>query len=65
MSTKPKSAKPKPVEATSHSRSLSIEQHIEAFLDAGGTINKIPNGVSGQVHTAGPKHISLGNKPKN
>lgn len=46
-------------------RSLSIEQHVEAFLSAGGRIQEIPRGVSGQVQTSGPKHISLGNKPKN
>lgn len=65
MSKSSKSARAKPAaEFSAESRSNSIEQHIEAFLDSGGTIQKIPNGVSGQVHTSGPKHISLGNKPK-
>ncbi len=51
-------------ELPAESRSQSIEQHVAAFLSAGGTIEKIPTGVSGQVNTSGPKHISLGGKPK-
>lgn len=67
MSSKPaKSAKAKRTsEASAETRSLTIDQHIEAFLSSGGNIEKIPTGVSGQTSMAGPKHINLGSKPKN
>ncbi|MCH9692514.1 MAG: hypothetical protein K0U59_10735 [Gammaproteobacteria bacterium] len=42
----------------------SIEQQIEAFLSAGGEIEQVPKGVSGQTTTSGPKHITLGKKPR-
>lgn len=41
----------------------SKEEMIAAFLRAGGKIQQIPTGVSGQQNMAGPKHITLGNKP--
>lgn len=66
MSKSTKSARSKTEsEYSAELRSLSIEQHVEAFLSSGGKIQKIPRGVSGQAQTSGPKHISLGNKPKN
>lgn len=40
----------------------SKEEMIAAFLRAGGKIQQIPTGVSGQENLAGPKHITLGNK---
>lgn len=66
MSSKPaKSTKAKrPSEVSAESRSIAIENDVAAFLSAGGNIEKIPTGVSGQTSMAGPKHISLGNKPK-
>lgn len=45
-------------------KELSREEKIEAFLEAGGKIQHIPIGVSGQEKVKGPKHITLGNKPK-
>jgi hypothetical protein len=42
--------------------SQSIEEQTAAFLKAGGKIQVISSGVSGQLNLAGPKHISLGNK---
>ena len=42
--------------------SQSIAEQTEAFLRAGGQIQQISNGVSGQQSLAGRKHISLGNK---
>ncbi|MEH6469795.1 MAG: hypothetical protein V7752_00980 [Halopseudomonas sp.] len=39
----------------------SIEEQTAAFLKAGGQIEVINAGVSGQQNLAGPKHISLGN----
>ncbi len=44
--------------------SQSIEEQTQAFLEAGGKIQQIDSGVSGQQSMAGPKHISLGNKPR-
>ncbi len=44
--------------------SLSIKNQTEAFLKAGGVIEKIPSGVSGQQSMAGPRHIRLSSKPK-
>ncbi len=41
---------------------LSIQEQTAAFLKAGGKIQVIDAGVSGQLNLAGPKHISLGNK---
>ncbi len=43
--------------------SLSIEQQTAAFLAAGGQVEQVNTGVSGQVGIAGPKHITLGNRP--
>lgn len=42
--------------------SESIEAQMEAFFAAGGKIDVIDSGVSGQTSVAGPKHITLGNK---
>ncbi len=41
---------------------VSIEEQTAAFLKAGGEIQQIPTGVSGQTNLSGPKHITLGNK---
>ncbi|MEY8205642.1 MAG: hypothetical protein RPR40_11295 [Bermanella sp.] len=43
--------------------SLSIEQQTAAFLASGGKVEQVNTGVSGQVGIAGPKHITLGNRP--
>ncbi len=42
--------------------SLSIEEQTAAFLASGGKIQEIPSGVSGQVQTSGPRHITLGKR---
>ena len=44
--------------------STSIEEQTKAFLAAGGKVDQISSGVSGQQSMAGPKHITLGNKPR-
>jgi hypothetical protein len=44
--------------------SLSIQEQTKAFLGAGGEITQVSAGVSGQQSMAGPKHISIGNKPR-
>ncbi len=41
-----------------------IKAQTEKFLaSGGGEIEVIPNGVTGQVSLAGPKHIRLNNNP--
>ncbi|WP_237054738.1 hypothetical protein [Microbulbifer sediminum] len=44
--------------------SESIEAQVQAFLASGGEIQQVPKGVSGQTSTSGPKHITLGKKPR-
>ena len=44
--------------------SASIAAQVEAFLKQGGAIQQIDNGVSGQKEVSGPRHITLGNKPR-
>ena len=36
--------------------------HVEAFLKAGGKVQQIPSGVSGQTSTSGPRQIVLSHK---
>jgi hypothetical protein len=40
----------------------SIEEQTARFLAQGGKIQQIPLGVSGQVATSGPRHITLGKR---
>ena len=40
-----------------------LEEHIAAFLKAGGKVQQIPSGVSGQTSTSGPRQIVLATKP--
>jgi len=42
----------------------TIEEQVQAFLASGGEIQQVPKGVSGQTNTSGPKHITLGKKPR-
>jgi len=39
-----------------------LEEHIAAFLKAGGKVQQIPSGVSGQTSTSGPRQIVLSHK---
>jgi len=43
----------------------SIEDQVTQFLASGGKIQQIPLGVSGQVATSGPRHITLGKRHTN
>ena len=43
-------------------RAQSIEEMTAAFLESGGKIQEIPNGVSGQTSLSGPKHITIEKK---
>ncbi|MEE8059841.1 MAG: hypothetical protein V3T17_18715 [Pseudomonadales bacterium] len=70
MAIKPKRAAAKKKQPVAVETSLSIEAQTKAFLEAGGAIERINSGVSGQQSMAGPKHITLGNsnrpsKPQN
>lgn len=42
--------------------SESLAQQVEDYLASGGKIQEIPQGVSGQVATTGPRHITLGRR---
>ncbi|MGA1740642.1 MAG: hypothetical protein ACO4AC_00520 [Pseudohongiellaceae bacterium] len=44
------------------SDTLSLEEQTAQFLASGGKIQQIPSGVSGQVQTSGPRHITLGKR---
>ena len=39
-----------------------LANHIEAFLKAGGKVQHIPSGVSGQTSSSGPRQIVLSHK---
>lgn len=60
MAKKPTTRTAKKKEPNAVETSMSIEEQTQAFLAAGGSIEKINTGVSGQVGIAGPKHITLG-----
>lgn len=40
----------------------SIDEQVAAFLQAGGQIQTIPKGVSGQTFAPPSRHITLGKK---
>lgn len=63
MATKAKSAAKKKQPAATETSS-SINEQVKAFLEAGGSIEKIKTGVTGQQNMPGPRHITLGNTPK-
>jgi hypothetical protein len=59
MRVKASTSKPKPAPAVETSASLDAQ--IAAFLQAGGEIQQIAKGVSGQVYGAS-KQITIGKK---
>ncbi|MBB3062972.1 hypothetical protein [Microbulbifer rhizosphaerae] len=63
MAKKATSASKRKQPTTLESRE-NIEEQVKAFLAAGGEIQQVPKGVSGQTSTSGPKHITLGKKPR-
>jgi len=65
MAVRQKAAAAKKKQPTATQTSLSIQEQTEAFLGSGGEITQVSAGVSGQQSMAGPKHISIGNKPRN
>ncbi|GAA3964766.1 MULTISPECIES: hypothetical protein [Allohahella] len=60
--SRPKTAAPKKKQPQAHETSQSIAAQTEAFMKAGGKIDEIRSGVSGQQSLAGPKQITLGGK---
>lgn len=64
MPVKPKTMASKKKQPAHTLTSKSIKMHTAAFLEAGGEIQRIASGVSGQQNMAGPKHIILGNKSR-
>ena len=63
MATPAKNTKGKPVLSQSGDFSPdSIESQTAKFLASGGKVQQIPLGVSGQVATTGPRHITLGKR---
>jgi len=65
-SVKPAAKKPhtqpgKKKQPASVETSQSIEEQTKAIFKAGGKVEEIRTGVSGQQGLAGPRHISLGN----
>lgn len=64
MALKPRTQPAKKKQPASVETSQSIEDQTRAFFKAGGKVDQIRTGVSGQQSLAGPRHISLGNKPR-
>lgn len=64
MAKKASSSASKRAQNTSVETRESIEEQVQAFLAAGGEIQQVPKGVSGQSNTSGPRHITLGKKPR-
>jgi len=42
-----------------------LARQVEEFLKAGGKVQQIPTGTSGQTHTRGPRQIILSHKTAN
>ena len=49
-------------DATASGSRADLKDHIEAFIKAGGKVQHIPSGVSGQTSTSGPRQIVLSHK---
>lgn len=62
MKNAPKHAPPKKKQPAAVLTSEMLREQTEAFLKAGGKIEKVRSGVSGQTNFSGPRQISLGNK---
>ncbi len=52
----------KPKKDAAPDRKINLAEQVEAFLKAGGTVKKIPSGISGQTTTSGPRQIVLSHK---
>ena len=63
MATKTKSTAKKKQPAATETSS-SIDAQVKAFLAAGGAIEQIKTGVTGQQNMPGPRHINLNSNAK-
>lgn len=61
MQSKPGSSKQKAVAAPSAEARRELEAQVAAFLKAGGEVQEIPRGVSGQTYGTS-RHITIGKK---
>jgi len=61
MQSKPGSSKQKAVAAPSAEARRELEEQMAAFLKAGGEVQQIPRGVSGQTYGTS-RHITIGKK---
>ena len=50
----------KPKKSAANETHMTIEEQTAAFIKAGGQIQEIPRGVTGQQKVAGPRQIVLG-----
>ena len=64
MAAKPRTQPAKKKQPASVETSQSIEEQTRAFFKSGGKVEQIDSGVSGQQNLTGPRHISLGSKPR-
>lgn len=51
---------PKPKKTVASETHLTIEEQTAAFLKAGGQIQEVARGITGQEKIAGPRQIFLG-----
>lgn len=61
MQSKPGSSKQKVVAVPSAEARRELEEQMAAFLKAGGEVQQIPRGVSGQTYGSS-RHITIGKK---
>ena len=64
MAGRQKTVAAKKKQSIASQTSQSVEEQTKAFLAAGGVIEQIESGVSGQQNLAGPKQTTTGNKPR-
>ncbi len=64
MATKANTRAAKKKEPAAAETSLSIEEQTKAFLNAGGKVEQVNSGVSGQESMPPPKPFTISNKPK-
>lgn len=62
MARKSESSSAKKKQPAAKMTSQEISDQTAAFLNAGGQIQRIKPGVSGQQNQSGPRHITIGNK---
>jgi hypothetical protein len=62
MATPAKNSKAKASQTALEQAEDSLAAQTARFLAGGGKIQEIPLGVSGQVATTGPRHITLGKR---